>query len=158
MLEQSITDEIILKAIDNIKGGKAAGLDGLLVDSYKQFKDKLVNPLKEMFKESFTNGYLPPTLSCALIILILKPDKCPTQCDSYRPISLLNTDTKIIAKLLALRLEKCLSLLINADQSGFIKNFKASHNIRRVLNIIQANKEALDTVSSHWILKRCSIG
>lgn len=44
-----------------------------------------------MYEESFQNGTLPPhptsPLRNALITLILKPDKPPSKCESYRPIS-----------------------------------------------------------------------
>ncbi len=135
----------ILEAINHMKGGKTAGPDALPIDIYKLFKDKLISPLKDMYEESFQNGTLPPSLRNALITLILKPDKPPTKCESYRPIFLLNSDTKIIAKVLALRLEKCLPSLIDNDQNGFIKNQQAYYNIRRLLNIIYEKKEAQDS-------------
>uniref|UniRef100_A0A671UDU8 Reverse transcriptase domain-containing protein n=1 Tax=Sparus aurata TaxID=8175 RepID=A0A671UDU8_SPAAU len=128
-----------------MKGGKSAGPDGRPIDIYKLFKNKLISPLKDMYEESFQKGSLPPSLSNALITLILKPDKPAFKCESYRPISLLNSDTKIIAKVLALRLERCLPSLINIDQNGFIKNRQAYYNIRRILNIIYENKEAQDS-------------
>lgn len=84
-------------------------------------KNKFVGPLKEMYSESFQNGYLPPTLRGALITLILKPDNC----ESYRPISSLNTD----AENLAARLGKCVPSLRVSHQNGFIKNGQATHNI-----------------------------
>ena len=37
-----------------------------------------------MYEESFQNGTLPPSLRNALITLILKPDKSPTKCESYK--------------------------------------------------------------------------
>ena len=55
------------------------------------------------------------------ISVILKEGKDPQSCDSYRPISLLNCDYKIITKLLSKRLEIILPKLINLDQTGFIK-------------------------------------
>lgn len=135
----------IADAITNMKGGKAAGPDGLPVDIYKIFKDKLIKPLLAMYDESFHQGRLPDSLRSALITLILKPDKSPTSCTSYRPISLLNTDAKIIAKVIARRLEPMLPTVINLDQNGFVKDRQAFHNVRRVLNLIHMREEAPDT-------------
>lgn len=58
------------------------------------------------------------------------------ECGSYRPISLLNVDSKIFAKMIARRLEAVLPTIISPDQTGFIKNRQSSSNIRRLYNII----------------------
>lgn len=128
-----------------MKGGKAPGPDGLPIDIYKIFKNKLLSPLLDMFVESFSSGKLPPSMCNALIILILKPGKPATKCDSYRPISLINSDAKIISKLLARRLEKYLPFLSDPDQNGFVRGRQAFHSVRRVLNIIYAKTEHPDT-------------
>ena len=57
----------------------------------------------------------------AVISLLLKKDKNPLDCSSYRPVSLLNTDAKILAKILARRLEGIIPSIIAPDQTGFIK-------------------------------------
>lgn len=132
------------EAIDSMTGGKTPGPDGIPIDIYKKFKGMLLSPLLDMCEESLEKGELPSTLKTALITLILKPDKPPTKCESYRPISLINNDTKIIAKVLARRLEKYLPSIVEPDQSGFIKGRQGFHNIRRVLNIVHAKKEAPD--------------
>lgn len=49
---------------------------------------------------------------------------------------LLNVDYKILAKLLAMRLELVLPLIISPDQIGFIKNRLSFFNIRQLFNII----------------------
>ena len=98
-----------------------------------------------MFLFSGQNSHLPPSLSNALITLILKPDKPHVKCRSYRPISLINSDAKIIAKVFARRLENHLPSLIAPDQNGFIKGRQGFQNIQRLLNIIDARKESPDT-------------
>ena len=129
----------------NMKGGKAAGPDGIPIDIYKAFKNKLLPPLLNMVEEIFEKGCLPPTLQGALITVILKPGKDPSRCGSYRPISLLNSDTKLIAKALALRLENHLPTLVGLDQNGFVKGRQAFHNIRRLINILHTERGAPDT-------------
>lgn len=98
-----------------------------------------------MYEEAFQQGCLPDSLRSALITLILKHNKSPTNCTSYRPISLLNTDAKIITKVMAGRLELVLPTVISPDQNGFVKNRQAFHNVRRVLNLIHETEGAPDT-------------
>ena len=89
-----------------------------------------------MFEEAFRTNSLPHSLSRALIFNILKPIRPPFKCDSFRPISLLNSDTKLIAKIITLRLEQHLPDLIHIDQNWLIRGRQAFHNLRRVLNIL----------------------
>lgn len=120
------------------KGGESG------CDIYKTFKDKLLPPFLDMLEEAFRINSLPPSLSRALITNILKPGKPPSKCESYRPISLLNSDTKLIAKGIAMRLEGCLPVLLHADHNRFIRGRQAFQKLRRVLNIIYTEKESPD--------------
>ncbi len=63
---------------------------------------------------------------------------------SYRPISLIPTESKIITKILANRLTKYIGSIINQDQTGFMPKRHIYFNLRRLLNIIY-NKKNIKT-------------
>ena len=98
-----------------------------------------------MYCESLDGGSLPPSLNTAVITLLLKPGRTSTLCGSYRPISLLNNDLKILCKALARRLELSLPEIVHSDQNGFVQGRQGFHNIRRVLNIVFNKSGHTDT-------------
>ena len=57
------------------------------------------------------------------------------------PITLLNTDYKLIEKVLANRLRPKLEQLISIDQKGFMSDRRISCNIRRILDLIAYTEE-----------------
>lgn len=71
-----------------------------------------------------------------IIILLLKPGKEANLCGSYRPISLLNLDYKILAKMTANRLAPLIPELVAMDQTGFVIDRSSYDNIRRFYNIL----------------------
>lgn len=137
LLNREVTREEVLDAIRSLQSGKAPGPDGYGPEYYKKMSRAVVGPLTDMFLDSFRNGCLPPSLNLANISLILKKNKPPEECGSYRPVSLINVDSKILSKVLARRLENCLPLLINDDQTGFIRRRLSCSNVRRLLNVVQ---------------------
>lgn len=62
----------------------------------------------------------------------------PEDPSSYRPISLINFEPKLLGKVLADRLRSCIDELIHPDQSGFMPHRTTRHNIRRVHNAMAA--------------------
>lgn len=66
------------------------------------------------------------------MVLIPKPRKDPTDCSSYRPIVLLKADLKILTKILATRLPKVISSLVDIDQTGFMPGKSTDTNLRRI--------------------------
>ena len=80
-------------------------------------------------------------MNTATISLLLKPNKDPLLPASYRPISLLDVDIKIITKTLAHRIEKIISSIIHPDQSGYIKGRHSSNNTRRLFNLMDYSQQ-----------------
>lgn len=81
-----------------------------------------------------------PTGSQAYIKLLAKKGKDPTLPGSYRPISLINLDAKILSKMIASRLAHILPTLIHTAQAGFVSSRSATSNIRKVLAALEYAK------------------
>lgn len=79
---------------------------------------------------------MPNSWNEADIILIPKSHKDHRKVGSFRPITLLNVDYKILACILAKRINTVLGILIHPDQMGFIKSRQLKENIRKILNIV----------------------
>lgn len=135
-LERNTTLTEIDNAIKKMKPGKAPGPDGYPSEFFKKFAPKLLPLLVKVFEEVLVRKALPPTMTQASISLLLKKNKDPLLCESYRPISLLCCDYNIRTKVLAGRLEKIMPKLIHPDQTGFIVGRQLSNNLRRVFNVI----------------------
>lgn len=81
------------------------------------------------------SGNPPESWSEAIITVLPKEGKDPLHYPSYRPISLLCTDYKILTSIIAIRIQKHIKKLIKPDQTGFISGRHGTDNIRRVLNL-----------------------
>ena len=102
------------KALEGAATGRSPGSDGLSAEFYLAFWKVLGEDLIEVFNASFLSALL--AAGFALITLLFKKgDRLDPK--NWRPISLLNSDYKILGLILAGRLSKVLQLLIHPDQS-----------------------------------------
>jgi hypothetical protein len=62
---------------------------------------------------------------------------------NYRPITLLNTDAKILAYTIAQRLKEVLPSIIHSDQKGYVKNryIPVGFNIRQIQDVIDHSEK-----------------
>lgn len=99
---------------------KSHGSDGLSVQFYRKFWHKVKNMFLSSVSTSSETGKLTQSQRRG-ITLIEKTGKEKKMLKSWRPISLLNVDYKIISKSRANRIKPLLNKLIHLSQTGFVK-------------------------------------
>lgn len=134
-LIESIKESEIRETISKLKNSKSPGMDGFAGEYYKTFVDDLSPILCKLYNYVLDSGNPPESWSKAIITVLHKDGKDPLQCSSYRPISLLCVDYKILTSILASRIQKHIKKLIKPDQTGFVSGRQGTNNIRRALNL-----------------------
>lgn len=89
-----------------------------------------------MIVKTLMKGTSQPPWGKAVIVVIPKPGKDPELCTSYRPISLLNDDAKILAKILAQRLNEVILTLVHEDQTKFMLGKGTDIHLRRLYTVL----------------------
>ena len=118
---------------------KTPGYDGLPSEFYIQFWHCIKDLVIGSFNEAFTSGELSETHKQIIISLIFKKiDRKLFK--NYRPISLSNVDYKILAFVLANRLQKVIGKLISPEQVAYIKERYIGQNIRLLLDVLDYTK------------------
>jgi hypothetical protein len=126
-LTQPFRLEEIQDVVASSDGNKSPGPDDFNFSFYKKFWDLIKGELMTMFSQFFETPTLPRSFSSYLITLIPKVD-VPLGIGDFRPISLVSSLYKLVAKVLAGRLSIVMDKLIHFTQIfSFLPN---SHPIR----------------------------
>ena len=135
--EGLVTGSECLKALKTMENNKSLGTDGFACEFYKFFWKDIEKEVINSFNYAYENGEMSIDQKRGLISLIPKKDKDRLLLKNWRPVALLNTDYKILAKVLANRLKPHIDKLIHPDQIGYIKGRYIGENIRTVDDIVE---------------------
>ena len=86
---------------------------------------------------SYKQKMLHSSAKQGIITLIPKIGRDLLYIKNWWPIVLLNTDYKILSKVVTNRIKSVLPNLIHMDQTGFLKNRNISEILRKILDIMQ---------------------
>lgn len=99
--------------IGSLPTGKSPGTDGFSNKYYRNFQSTLTPFLSSIFNQAMNEGSVPTEMLQVTIVTLPKPGKTLDTPANFRPISLLNSDIKLYAKLLANRVLQVLQPLVN---------------------------------------------
>uniref|UniRef100_A0A674JQG0 Reverse transcriptase domain-containing protein n=1 Tax=Terrapene triunguis TaxID=2587831 RepID=A0A674JQG0_9SAUR len=118
---------------------KSPGMDGLTVEFYRVFWDVLGPDLVTVWTESLLSGVLP--LSCRRAVLALLPKKGDLRdLRNWRPLSLLSTDYKVVAKAISLRLGSVLADVVHPDQTYTVPGRSIFNNLYLVRDLLELGR------------------
>ena len=133
------------KALATMKTNKSPGTDGLTTEFYTCFW----NEIQHLVFESIQGAFNKEVLSCeqkrGVLRLLPKKGKDLSYVKNWRPISLLNTDYKLLTHILAKRLHTALPSVIAKDQSGYLQGRNIGINIRTITDIIESAEKHKDS-------------
>jgi exonuclease III len=137
--EGNITYEECWIAISAMADHKSPGCDGLPAEFYKLFFPVFGNIFVELINSN--EGQMSRSQRIGLITLLCKDPDHADELGNWRPISLLNVDYKILAKVLVNRLKKVASSIIGKEQSCGIVNRSIFDNMHFLRNVFDYCKE-----------------
>ena len=165
--EEELSEREILRSVKAMKNGKSPGTCGLTSEFYKFFWLNIKGILTASINYNLNKGMLSLEQRRGILTLIPKKDKDRLYLKNWRPLTLLNTDYKIIAKALSNRLTKILPFIIEDDQTGYVSGRFIGCNIRLIEDILSQTtklniagilltidfEKAFDSIRWHFIRK-----
>ena len=139
---QMTLDEMTF-ALKKMNSNKASGPDGLSVEFYVKFWDRLGPYLCRVLYAYYHAGEMCESMKTSNTRVIFKKGD-RKNLKNWRPISLLNVNYKICSKVLSLRLSKVLEFIVDPDQTCSVPGRKITSNLhilRDVLDYIDRTNE-----------------
>ena len=111
--------EEVKEAVKQLPAGKAPGTDTIPAEFYQELWSEISGDVLCFIEESLSQAHIEAELNISKIALLPKSED-RSKVQNFRPISLLNTPYKLIAKILANRMKPLLHHWILPSQTGFV--------------------------------------
>jgi hypothetical protein len=123
-----VNDSEINQIISKLKGKSSSGYDSISTEMLKLIYKPLLNVLTTIINQMLTSGIFPDKLKIAKVIPIYKSGE-KTNCENYRPISLLPAISKVFEKVIFKQLYTYMTVngFICTNQYGFRLNHSTEY-------------------------------
>ncbi len=138
MCDRDISIEEIKEAIKQTKPNKSPGSDGLTHEFYKTFIEVLTPILWELYKSMEERGEVPESMSLGVISILYKNKGSRLKLENYRPLSLLNTDYKILTKVFANRIKEIVGSIISPSQAYSIPGRDITDTVCTIRDVVDS--------------------
>ena len=152
-----IGPEFIIELVKDLKSKTSLDSTELSCKFIKCIINEISMPLCHIFNLSFKQGHVPHQLKLAKVVPIFKKGGKQTSVDDYRPISLLPVFSKILEKIVTMKLSNYLSAhnIIHPNQYGFQSKHSTIHPMIHLLNKVgDAMNKKQYTIGIFWDLKK----
>ncbi len=124
----------LTKILKTVNINSSPGCDDIPFSFFVHSPSNVINYILNIINLSWTTNFIPKNWKTSFVNPILKPNKDFNDINSYRPISITTTISKIIEKMIVNRLSWYLEKnnLLNPNQSGFRKTFSTYDPIIRL--------------------------
>lgn len=138
--------------IGSLKPKSSAGYDEISAKLLKFCESELIDPLVNITNKSFSSGIFPSALKIAKVYPKFK-NGSPTQASNYRPISLIPTFSKIIEKIVLIRLfdHLLLNQLLTENQHGFLAGKSTSTALISLVEFLLDQQEEGNTSTAVFL-------
>lgn len=118
-----VTENEVRNIVNELNNTRAVGIDGISVKVIKETINEILKPLTYIINKVLEGAVFPDELKIATVTPVYKNGEMEDM-TNYRPISILNNFSKIIERVIVIRLNGFLQKhnILNNCQHGFIKN------------------------------------
>ena len=150
-LEKEVSEKEIFKAIKSLNSNKSPGIDGLPNEFYLKFWEIIKKEFCEIIINIIKGTLLKGSQKQAIITLIPKDGEL-NLLKSWRPVSQICSDVKIVAKILANRLNPIMPNIISKNQYcvNSRKIVECNSKIRDILYYAETNNMSGALINLDW--------
>lgn len=167
-LMRDITEGELLVTLKQCTRKKSPGPDGLSYEFYIECFDIVKNELLTVLNSYLKGTATPPKEFSAGIVVMIPKKGDLSDLNNHRPISMLNTDYKLLMKILANRLSTIVETLLGPGQTAVVGGRSCTDNLKDIRRIVTRAIEsksfkgflltvdlekAFDKVNHSWLWK-----